>query len=432
MKSMQVYHHTAGQLVEYVVFLALIGIVRYLAGQPFTDDEVRNASTKPGQAKAHEYAPVSENGESPSAYRLYGRKAAFLKTLLLTVCLGLVAFATVVEADTTWLNRIASGLHISGLVSLLWLDGVQVIGTSYQKKVLVVYAYLSILGGIDYFLAPTLLSLALFASTLSVLALSIFICFCNPSALQANPPTAEATANLWPYISFSYLNPVLIRPSMKKTALEFEDVPGLCDDDTAEVASNKFERIIAGQKTMDLHAAVISLVRPIWLEQGGFQLLSSCSVFCAPLALEKILLYVKYSGGKEYYEQGFLHVHIWAAVFILFLGPALKSLGDGQNYVRGRHIGVRVRAALIGSIYQKSLQVDLSASKESIGRLNNLISVDVGEIQNFWAYSHFMWSTPFEITIAASLLYVVLGKAAIAGIVTMVLFMVFGFYLGTR
>lgn len=37
-----------------------------------------------------------------------------------------------------------------------------------------------------------------------------------------------------------------------------------------------------------------------------------------------------------------------------------------------------MKAALIAAIYNKALSVDLSASKESVGKLNNLISVDVG------------------------------------------------------
>lgn len=42
-----------------------------------------------------------------------------------------------------------------------------------------------------------------------------------------------------------------------------------------------------------------------------------------------------------------------------------------------RHIGIRVKGALIAAIYNKALSVDLTASKESVGKLNNLISVDV-------------------------------------------------------
>ena len=43
-----------------------------------------------------------------------------------------------------------------------------------------------------------------------------------------------------------------------------------------------------------------------------------------------------------------------------------------------RHLGVRVRAVLIAAVYAKALSVDMSASAESVGKLNNLISVDVG------------------------------------------------------
>lgn len=43
-----------------------------------------------------------------------------------------------------------------------------------------------------------------------------------------------------------------------------------------------------------------------------------------------------------------------------------------------RHIGIRIRGALIACVYNKALSVDLGASKESVGKINNLISVDVG------------------------------------------------------
>jgi hypothetical protein len=36
-----------------------------------------------------------------------------------------------------------------------------------------------------------------------------------------------------------------------------------------------------------------------------------------------------------------------------------------------------VKGALIGAIYNKALSVDLTASKEGVGKLNNLMSVDV-------------------------------------------------------
>jgi ABC-type transport system involved in cytochrome bd biosynthesis fused ATPase/permease subunit len=97
-----------------------------------------------------------------------------------------------------------------------------------------------------------------------------------------------------------------------------------------------------------------------------------------------------------------------------------------------RHIGIRIKAVLICKMYKKSLSVDLSSSKESIGKLNNLISVDVSDIQNFVAYSHYMWSTPYEICLSTTLLFLVLGKAALAGMIVMIGTISFGFIMGKR
>lgn len=83
-------------------------------------------------------------------------------------------------------------------------------------------------------------------------------------------------------------------------------------------------------------------------------------------------------------------------------------------------------------MYQKSLSVDLSSTKESIGRLNNLISVDVSDIQGFVAYSHYLWSTPYEICISTTLLFLVIGKAALAGMAVMIGTICFGFIMGKR
>lgn len=97
-----------------------------------------------------------------------------------------------------------------------------------------------------------------------------------------------------------------------------------------------------------------------------------------------------------------------------------------------RHIGIRVKAALIAAIYQKALVVDLSSSKESVGKLTNLISVDVSEIQSFCAYSHAIWSTIFEVFIGCALLLVVLGNATWGGVFIMVLSMMLGLYLSKK
>jgi hypothetical protein len=102
------------------------------------------------------------------------------------------------------------------------------------------------------------------------------------------------------------------------------------------------------------------------------------------------------------------------------------------HYIRLCIPGVRIKSALIAAVFKKSLSVDMTACTESTGRLTNLVSVDVSEIQNFVCYSHFVWSTVLEICLAVALLLVVLGRAAVAGIATMLAFIYIGAKLGSK
>eukprot|EP01035_Chromulina_nebulosa_P017873 gene17873-23489_t len=155
--------------------------------------------------------------------------------------------------------------------------------------------------------------------------------------------------------------------------MEMEDVPTLVDDDTT--------------------------------------ILCSTTIVIAPLALEVILAYVKTQGSSNTGSVIALpfNISLSTAVVMLFCGPALKAIGDNQNYARGRHVAIRVKSALISAVYKKSLTVDLTTLNEGVGKVNNLISVDVAAVQDFFAYSHFLWSTPYEIVICMTLLFLVLG-----------------------
>lgn len=421
------------KLIGAIAVLVATGATSLFAGKlNYDEDELYVSKLQ----RSKEMPPMqpSQLTISIRAHRQYSRKVVWLKHVVLfaaiIICLVHIFYLPKPLSEVAcaaWLLQIVS------LVLFVYLDDVRIIGTGYQKKFLYVYFLLTLLGAIEFVWQQTNLSLSLLLCYAVVLGASIFVSFFNFYKLQANIPTPEYTSNLLTYLSFSYLNAILIKPNMKKEAMEFEDVPRLHDDDCTEPVYVKFQRILRKQSELDLTRALLTLVWPIWLEQGFFQWLSSTGTFFAPLALEKILIFVNCSGDMDCYNsQGFLRVSPYMAVFILFLGPLMKSVGDGQNYVRGRHIGVRLKAALIGCIFNKSINVDLSASRESVGKLNNLISTDVGEIQNFWCYSHFMWSTFYEIVIATTLLCLVLGKAAMVGIVTMLMFMVTGFYLGAK
>ena len=118
-------------------------------------------------------------------------------------------------------------------------------------------------------------------------------------------------------------------------------------------------------------------------------------------------------------------------MIFLSLGPAIGALVNGQNYSRGRRISVRVGAAIISLLYKKSLSVDLNAVGQGVGAVNNLISVDMKEVQEFACFVQYLWSTVFEVSICLFLLFEILGVAALGGIFVILIALPLGSY-GTK
>lgn len=138
--------------------------------------------------------------------------------------------------------------------------------------------------------------------------------FYNPDLAQYHPPTDEYTSRLLSYLSFSYLNKLLIQPGLRKDALDMSDVPNFVDDDSAEVVNKKIAYLMRKRLNVGSHVNVFSkgvfsssaflssifqVVWYEWLGQGFFQLIGSVALYMAPLALQRILLRVSSNGTDD-------------------------------------------------------------------------------------------------------------------------------------
>eukprot|EP01032_Pedospumella_encystans_P018756 gene18756-21347_t len=368
------------------------------------------------------------------SYELRPRLLLWLRQLSLAAFTGLFAYSflhDVIEARHAYdaessapngpAYYAARIVYLFALVGTMYTDGINNLANQDARMSwLCVYATSCALSAINYALTQTDTLLSLFLLSVLTLALGVVCAFVNVSYEQVNPPTAEYTCGLFNYWTFKHLNSVLILPGMKKKSFEFEtDVPHLSDADAMHEIWKLFRVILLSQKELNLWYSIFRLVKYEWLAQGFFQFMGSSSTYITPLALERILLHIANNGSDDDEIKSIIPISIELAVVMLFVGPLMSCIGDNQNYVRGRHIGIRIRGALIASIYNKALSVDLSASKESIGKINNLISVDVGDIQTFCCYSHMLWSALLEIVLSSTLLYIVLGQAAFGGFAIM-------------
>jgi len=208
--------------------------------------------------------------------------------------------------------------------------------------------------------------------------LATFNAFKDISIKQDNPVPVELTCDLYNYLTFSYLNWVLIIPGMKKVALQLDDVPELADADSAQQLWNRFKRILKKNKTkstnsgdgisiissnsseigsssngsgssgsgstkdgaassvVNLGYSLYELIKVEWYLHGFFQFLSSLTTFIAPLALERILIHISSADHDDDSAHNVLPITIEVALTLLFIGPLANAITQNQNYMRGR------------------------------------------------------------------------------------------------
>ena len=128
---------------------------------------------------------------------------------------------------------------VSLLLSLL-CDGINLITNRKMKLLwLIIYSIQSL-----YFIEQCIISLSLptIASLILyfiILINTIFEVTFPQSWEQINKPSAEYTCNILNFISFSYLNKILIDPMQNKT-MEISDIPTLIDADRSDYSWNKY------------------------------------------------------------------------------------------------------------------------------------------------------------------------------------------------
>ncbi|KAF9129912.1 hypothetical protein BGW39_003647 [Mortierella sp. 14UC] len=101
----------------------------------------------------------------------------------------------------------------------------------------------------------------------------------------------------------------------------------------------------------------------------------------------------------------------------LFLSTFLATLASGQFFQTSNVLGIELRTALIGLIYQKSLVLSPGARQRStVGEISNHMSVDVERIGFAVIAIPMSISSAFEIVLAIYLLYSRLGPSSLTSV----------------
>ncbi|XP_069839782.1 multidrug resistance-associated protein 1-like isoform X2 [Dendropsophus ebraccatus] len=119
---------------------------------------------------------------------------------------------------------------------------------------------------------------------------------------------------------------------------------------------------------------------------------------------------------------------------LLLICPCFQSLFLHQHDYLCYVIGMRLRSAIVGSVYKKALVISNAGRKNSsAGEIVNLISTDVQKLMDLATCLNYLWSAPITIIFAMYFLWQTLGVAVFAGVAVFILnlpFMtVFGIFI---
>uniref|UniRef100_A0AAX7TMG0 ABC-type glutathione-S-conjugate transporter n=1 Tax=Astatotilapia calliptera TaxID=8154 RepID=A0AAX7TMG0_ASTCA len=107
---------------------------------------------------------------------------------------------------------------------------------------------------------------------------------------------------------------------------------------------------------------------------------------------------------------------------LMFLLSCLQSLFNHQYMYTCFTVGMRVKTAVMGLVYRKSLVINSSARRTcTVGEIVNLVSADTQKLMDFVVYFNAVWLAPIEIALCLFFLWQQLGPSALAGIATVIL-----------
>ncbi|XP_042502538.1 ABC transporter C family member 3-like [Macadamia integrifolia] len=237
--------------------------------------------------------------------------------------------------------------------------------------------------------------------------------------------TPYANANLLSIFTFAWMGH-LLAAGYKKT-LDLEDVPQLANCDSAKVVFTCFKNKLESDGKYGGNVGQISTIKLLkalilstWKEilwTFLFSIIRTLASYIGPYLIDVFVEYLKAPHQLKF--KGYM------LVFIFFLSKLIMNLSERHLFFQLRRMGNRVRAALLGIIYKKSLRLSSQSKRvHTIGENTNLISVDVERTGFFSWYLHDIWRVPLQIVLALLILYTKIRLASLVALVaTMILMM---------
>ncbi|KAL5548580.1 hypothetical protein UlMin_003811 [Ulmus minor] len=239
--------------------------------------------------------------------------------------------------------------------------------------------------------------------------------------------TPYSNAGIFSILSFSWMGP-LIALGKKKT-LDLEDVPQLDVNDSANGVFPSFRNRLKSDCGAISKVTTFKLVKALLFSAWKEILLTAFVAFLYAIAsyVGTFLIdtFVQYlNGQREFKYEGYILVSTF------FVAKIMECLSQRQWFFRTQQVGVRFRAVLISTIYQKGLTLSCQSKQgHTSGEIINFMTIDAERVGQFNWYMHDPWMVLLQVSLALLVLYKNLGLAFVATFFATILVMLANFPL---
>jgi ATP-binding cassette, subfamily C (CFTR/MRP), member 1 len=202
-------------------------------------------------------------------------------------------------------------------------------------------------------------------------------------------------ASWWNKLVFGWLSP-LLELGNAKGQLDKEDLGILPFPDAEstvrvrQVFEASWETEVQNGKANDRDP---SLVRALWFafysdfcKAGILKFVHDLLQFVGPQVLNRLIKFIRDAEAPLSRGLGLTAIVTLAQLFM--------SLCLRHYFFKCYRVGIRIRTAVIASVYQKAFKV--SSTTKSTGEITNLMSVDAQRLQEVVTYAHSVWYSPLQ------------------------------------
>ncbi|XP_007933104.1 multidrug resistance-associated protein 1-like [Orycteropus afer afer] len=264
-----------------------------------------------------------------------------------------------------------------------------------------------------------------------------------PGGLQAQKCSPEKSASFLSKMTYSWFSRIIILGYNKP--LEREDLCELNESDSSytvcpifekhwrkEVLRNQERQKVKASSYKEAHTGNPSLLSALWsnfkfvlIQVALFKVVADILSFTSPLIMKQMIIACEHHSDFGWSGYGYA-----VALFVVVFLQTLIS----QQYQRLNMLtSAKIKTAVIGLIYKKALLLSsVSRKKFSTGEIINLMSADAQQLMDLTANLNLLWSAPFQILMAISLLWQELGSAVLAGVAVLLLVIPINALVATR